>query len=133
MIFLHSSKAFGYVWHKGLLAQLPMFDLHCTLIKLIASFLSQNLIGMRVDGFHSKPHSINSGIPKGSVISPIMFILFIGDPLSSISSNIYSFADDTYLCSSLSSNPQHLAYSNVSPCDGTLASLLIGYLTNIEK
>ena len=44
-------------------------------------------IAIRVDCFLSKPHSINSGVPQESVISPVIFILFINDLLSSISSS----------------------------------------------
>ena len=127
------SKAFDCVWHKGLLAKLPMFGLHPTFITWIASFLSGRSIAIRVDGFFSRAHSINSGVPQGSVISPVLFILFITDVLSSTSSSIFSFADDTYVSSSFLSNPQHLAYSDVSPHRNTSASLLTNDLTNVDR
>ena len=133
MISLDISKAFDLVWHKDLLAKLPMFGLHHTLIKWISSFLSDRSIAIRVDGNLSNPHSIYSGVPQGSVSSPVLFILFINDLLSFTSSNIFSFAHDTYLSSSFSSNPQHLAYSNISPYRNTSASLLTNDLTNVEK
>ena len=133
MVSLDISKALARIWHKGLLAKLPMCDLHHTLIKWISSFLSDRSIAIRVDGYLSNPHSINSGVPQGSVISPFLFILFINDLLSSTSSSIFSFTDDTYLSSSFSSNPQHLAYSNISPFRITSASFLTNDLTNVEK
>ena len=133
MISLDISKAFDRVWHKGLLAKLPMFGLHHTLITWISSFLSDRSIAIRVDGYLSKHHSINSGVPQGSVISPVLFILFINDLLSITYSSIFSFADDTYLSSSFSSSPQHFAYSNISPYRNTSASLLTNDLTNVEK
>ena len=80
-----------------------------------------------------RPHSINSGVPQGSVISPVRFILFINDLLSSTSSSIFSFADETYLCSYFLSHPQHLAYSDVSPHRNTSASLFTNDLTNVER
>ena len=129
----HISKAFDRVWHKGLLAKLPKFGLHHSLIKWISSFLSDKSIAIRVDGYLSNPHSIKSGVSKGSVVSPVLFILFINDLLSSTSSSIFSFADDTYLSSSFSSNPQHLEYSNISPYRNTSASLLTNDLTIVEK
>ena len=58
---LDTSKAFDHVSHKCLLAKLPMFGLHRTLIKWISSFLSDRSIAIRVDGYLSNPHSINSG------------------------------------------------------------------------
>ena len=124
VISLDISKAFDRVWHKGLLAKLPMFGLHHTLIKWISNFLSDRSIAIRVDSYLSNPHSINSGVPQSSVISPFLFILFIDDLLSSTSSSIFSFADDTCLSSSFSSNSQHLAYSNISLYHNTSASLL---------
>ena len=133
MISLDISKAFDRIWHKGLLVKLSMFGLHHTLIKWISSFLSDRSIAIRVDGYLSNPHSINSGVPQGSVISPVLFILFINDLLSSTSSSIFSFDDDTYLSSSFPSNPRHLAYSNISPYRNTSASLLTNDLTNVEK
>ena len=105
-----------------------MFGLHHTLIKWISSFLSNTSIAIRVDGYLSDPHSINSGVPQGSVISPVLFILFINDLLSSTSSSIY-----TYLSSSFSYNPEHLVYSNISPYRNTSASILTNDLTNVEK
>ena len=132
MISLDISKAFDRVWPKGLLAKLPMFGLHNNLIKWIASFLSNRSIAIRVDGFLSEPHSINSGVPQGSVILPVLFILFINDLLSSKSSSIYSFADYTYLSSSFSSNSPNLSHSNVSSYRNTSASLLTNDLSTIE-
>ena len=74
VISLDISKAFDRVWHKGLLAKLPMFGLHHTLIKWIYSFLSDRSIAIRVDGYLPNPHSLNSGVPQGSVISPVLHL-----------------------------------------------------------
>ena len=132
MISLDISKAFALVWHKGLLAKLPMFDLNPTLNTWIVSFLSGRSISVRVDGL-SSPHFTNSGVPQGSVTSPAPFILFINDLLSSTSPSIFSFADGTYLSLSFSYNPQHLVYSNISPHRNTSAPLLTNDLTNVER
>ena len=133
VISLNISKAFDRIWNKGLLSKLQMFGPHHTPIKWISSFLSDRSIAIRVDGYLSIPHYINSDVPQGSVISPVLFILFINDLLSSISSSIFFFADDTYLISSFSSNPPHLAYSNNSLYRNTSASLLTNDMTNVEK
>ena len=132
VIYHDISNAFDGAWDIGPLAKLPMFGLHNNLIKWIASFLSDRSIAIRVDGFLTEPHSINSGVPQGSVISPVLFILFINDLYSSTSSSIYSFADDTYLSSSFPSNPQNLSYSNVSSYRNTSASLLTNDMSTID-
>ena len=82
VISLDISKAFDRVWHKGLLTKLPMSGLNQTLINWIGSFLSDRSIAVRVDGFLSNLHSINAGVPQGSVISPVLFVLFINDLLT---------------------------------------------------
>ena len=101
VISLDISKDVDRNWHKGLLAKLTKHALHHSLIKWISSFLSDRSIAFRVGGYLSNPHSINSSVPQGSVISPVLFVLFINDFLSSTSSSIFSFADDTYLRSSV--------------------------------
>ena len=53
VISLDIFKAFDHVWHKGLLAKLPIFGLNQTLINGIGSFLSDRSIAVRVDGFLS--------------------------------------------------------------------------------
>ena len=113
VIFLDISKAFDHIWHKGLLPKLPMFGLHPTLITWIASFLSGWSVAIRVDGFLSRPHSINSGVSQGSVISPALFILFISDLLFSTSSSIFSFARLFYLI--LNTLPILMFHRTVTP------------------
>ena len=133
MISLDISKAFDRVWHKGLLAKLPMFGLNQTLIYWIGSFLSDRSIAVRVDGFLSNLHSINAGVPQVSVISPVLFILFINDLLTSTSSSIYSFADDTFLTSSFSFNRNDHPSTDTQLHRNISASLLSNDQTVIEK
>ena len=133
VISLDISRAFDRIWHKGLLAKLPMFGLHHTLINWIGSFLSDRSIAVRVDGFLPNLHSINSAVSQGSVISPVLIILFINDLLTSTSSSIHSFADDTFLSSSFSFNPNDHASTDIQLHRNISASLLSNDLTVIEK
>ena len=110
-----------------------MFGLNQTLINWIGSFLSDRSVAVRVDGFLSNLHSINAGVPQDSVISPVLFILFINDLLTSTSSSIHSFADDTFLSFSLSFNPNDHASTDIQLHRNISASLLSNYLTVIEK
>ena len=116
----------------------PLFLLLCfilvvILINWIGSFLSDRSIAIRVDGFLSNLHSINAGVPQGSVISPVLFILFINDLLTSTFSSIHSFADDTFLSSSFSFNPNDHASTDIQLHRNISASLLSNDLTVIEK
>ena len=139
VISLDISKAFDCVWHKGLLAKLPMFGLHHIILIWIGSFLSDRSIAVRVDGFLSNLNSINAGVPQGSVISPVLLILFIifihiiNDLLTSTPSSIHSFADDTFLSSTFSFNPNDHASTDIQLHRNTSASLLSNDLTVIDK
>ena len=110
-----------------------MLGLHHTLINWIGSFLSDRSIAVRVDGFLSNLHSINAGVRQGSVISPVLFILFINDLLTSTSSSIHSFADDTFLSSSFSFNLNDHASTDIQLHRNISASLISNDLTVIEK
>ncbi len=72
-------KAFDRVWHKSLLSKLPSCGFYPSLCTFVSSFLSGRSISAVVDGYCSKPKSINSGVPHGSVLSPTLFLLFIND------------------------------------------------------
>ena len=133
MISLDISKAFDRDWHKGLFTKLPMYGLNQTLIKWIGSFLSNRSIAVRVDGFLSNLRSINDCVPQRSVISPVLFILFINDRLTSTSSSIHSFAGDTFLSSSFSFNSNDHASTDIQLNRNISASLLSNDLTVIEK
>ena len=102
----------------------------------LGSVLSDRPIAVRVDGFLSNLHSIDAGVPQGSVISPvlfILFILFINDLLTSTSSSIHSFADDTFLGSSFLFNANDHASTDIPLYRNIPASLLSNDLTVIEK
>ncbi len=88
------SKAFDRVWHKSLLSKLPSYGFYPSLCTFISSFLSGRSISAVVDVYCSKPKSISSGVPQGSVLSPTLFLLFNND-LSITECPIYSYADDS--------------------------------------
>jgi len=106
VVALDISKAFDRVWHKALLAKLPSFGFTPSITKLIASFLSNRSISVVVDGATSSSFPVSSGVPQGSVLSPTLFLLFINGLLSSSSSPIHSYADDSTLHKSSSFNSQ---------------------------
>ena len=104
-----------------------------TLIKWIRSFLSDRSIAIREDGFLSNLHLINTGVPQGSVISPVLLILFINGLLTSTSSCIHSFAGNTFISFSFSFNPNDHASTDIKLHRNISASLLSNDLTVTEK
>ena len=83
-----------------------------------------------MDGFLYNLHSINAGVLQGSGISLVLFILFINDLLTSTSSSIHSFADDTFLSSSFSFNPNDHASTDIPIHRNISPSLLSNDLSN---
>ncbi len=95
-VALGISKALDRVWHKSLLSKLPSNGFYPSLCTFISSFLSGRSISAVVDSYCSKPNSINSSVPQGSVLSPTLFLLFIND-ISITECSIHSYADDSTL------------------------------------
>ena len=96
-VALDISKAFDRVWHKALISKLPSYGFYPSLCSFLSSFLSGRSISAVVDGHCSSPKSINSGVPQGSVLAPLLFLLFINDLLNLTQCPIHSYADDSTL------------------------------------
>ncbi|GFV12199.1 RNA-directed DNA polymerase from mobile element jockey [Trichonephila clavipes] len=92
------TKAFDKIWHDGLLIKLIRLDFPAPLIKSIHSFLSNRSFRVRVDRIlPSRP--IRSGLPQGSLSSPLLFTLYVNDIPQTDSSHLAMFADDTAVIS----------------------------------
>ena len=98
VIYLDFRKAFDTVPHRRLIGKLKAYHINDSLIEWIECFLSDRQQMVTVNGQHSEWQEVLSGIPQGSVLGPILFIVFINDlPLSLKSSEGFMFADDTKL------------------------------------
>ena len=91
---LDFSKAFDKVPHQPLLEKLKHCNLHPDAVGWISSFLNNRTQNVVVDGFSSKESPVLSGVPQGSVLGPVLFLIFINDIADDISSAIRLFADD---------------------------------------
>ncbi|GFX09265.1 probable RNA-directed DNA polymerase from transposon X-element [Trichonephila clavipes] len=77
ILFLDIAKAFDKIWHDGLLIKLIRLDFPPPLNKSIHSFLSDRSFRVRVDKTLSSPRPIRSGLPQGSLSSPLLFTLYV--------------------------------------------------------
>lgn len=96
-ILFDISKAFDKVWHAGLIYKLINLKVPHYLIKFVKNFLTGRSFTVNVNGKASGSYPISCGVPQGSVLGPILFLVFIGDiPLSLSKRRSYSllFADD---------------------------------------
>ena len=104
-IYLDYAKAFDKVDHKLLLRKLRLYGIHPKIVKWIESFLSDRKQSVVVDGYHSFLSLILSGVPQGTVLGPILFLIFINDIENCILHSIVRcFADDTRISIAVSNS-----------------------------
>ena len=89
------SAAFDKCWHKGLLAKLKQAKVEESCFILLKSYLSNRFQCTVVDGVKSQFKEIQAGIPQGSKLGPILWLLYVNDIIEDIESEILLFADDT--------------------------------------
>ena len=98
VIYLDYAKAFDKVDHDLLLKKLRKYGIHEKVIDWIQSFLSDRTQTVVINGVHSFIAIIISGVPQGTVLGPILFIIFINDIGGCVKHSIVRcFADDTRL------------------------------------
>ena len=88
-------KAFDSVPHKRLLGKLSSNRIEGTIQRWIKAFLVGRRQRVAVKRAYSRWANVLSGIPQGSILSHILFVLYINDLPETVTSHIYMFADDT--------------------------------------
>ena len=98
-VFLDVSSAFDKVWHNGLIAKLNQIGVNDTFLHTIRSYINGRKQIVVVDGIKSDTLEIKAGVPQGSRLGPLLFIIYLNDIITEIESDILIFADDTSLLS----------------------------------
>ena len=94
-VFLDISKAFDKIWLPGLIFKIKSFGISGDLLELIKNFLSSRFQTVLLNGQTSEWEKINAGVPQGSILGPLFFLI-LSDGTSSI---VNLFADDTSIVS----------------------------------
>ena len=98
-IFLDISKAFDKVWHEGLIYKLRLYGFSGDLLSLLIIFLTNRKQRVVLNGQNSSWADIKAGVPQGSILGPLFFLLYINDLTENLDSNPKLFADNTSLFS----------------------------------
>ena len=116
-IFLDIEKAFDRVWHNGLHYELLHMNAPALLPRWISSFLRNRTVKVRILGHTSREIAINYGVPQGSPISPLLFLLYMSKLPNLLPNNRRSlFADDFMIYSESSITRSHLIQFNLYGC-----------------
>ena len=99
-IFLDLAKAFDSVSHNILLRKLKCYGIRGKALDLFSSYLTSRSQFVKLpNGTKSSLTGVDFGVPQGSILGPILFLLFINDLTNASEFYIKLFADDTFLCS----------------------------------
>ena len=106
VIYTDFEKAFDKVPHKRLLSKLKSYKINGNIIKWIESFLLSRKQRVKINGVFSNWQNVLSGIPQGSVLGPLLFIIYINDlvEVCSQGSRLFLYADDAKIFKHISND-----------------------------
>ena len=96
-VYLDISKAFDRVWHDGLVYKLKRCSVSGRLLSLVQSFLKDRKQRTVLNGQCSTWGDISAGVPQGSILGPLFFLVYINDLTRDLKCSVKLFADDTSL------------------------------------
>ena len=107
IVYLNLAKAFGKVPHQRLLDKLKAYGIHhAKLHAWIAGWLVGRRQRVCLQGECSLWRWVLSGVPQGSVLGPVLFLIFIDDLEDGIRNMVYKFADDTKVLAQVQSDAE---------------------------
>jgi hypothetical protein len=131
VIYIDFKKAFDSVPHRRLLHKLEMFGISGILLKWLNSFLTNRTQCVSVNGSSSVWSDVLSGVPQGSVLGPLLFILYIDDLPLRITSDILLFADDVKIWKAISTpDDSKILQENLDALQNWSANWLLQFNTN---
>ena len=98
MILVDLQKAFDTLDHRVLLEKMKHFGLWASVIKWVESYLSNRKFLVCIDNIFSEAGTLKYGVPQGSILGPLLFLLYVNDlPQSLSDAGSYLYADGTYI------------------------------------
>lgn len=112
VVYTDFSKAFDRLDHGKLLQKLASFGLTHSFINFFESYLTNRYLTVQYRGFYSVNITATSGVPQGSVLGPLLFIIFIDDIIEDLQCKSLLYADDLKLFTSINNIEDCIALQN---------------------
>ena len=87
-VFLDNSNAFGKVWHQGLLCKLKQNSISGSSLETLTDFLKDRKQRVVLNGQSSSWANIEAGAPQGSILGPLLFLIYINYLPDNLSTNV---------------------------------------------
>ena len=97
IVFFDITKAFDKVWHEGLMVKLKKAGISGSLLEWLKDYLMNRNQRVVLNGQCSSWGPLKAGVPQGSVLGPLLFLIYINDIANIVNSHIRLFADDVTL------------------------------------
>ena len=120
LILFDFSKAFDVVNHSLLLDKLKQLGVGGNLLDWICCFLTGRQMRVSVSGSLSDPKQVKSGVPPGSVLGPILFLVYVNHVPSAISSRFKIFADDLKIYLKIKHKNSYNLVTGISSCQNDI-------------
>ena len=85
------------MWSKGIIHKLKVIGIYGEILDILSSFLDDRQQRVTLDGESSDWANVEAGVPQGSIIGPILFLIHINNLIKVVGSDIRIFADDTFI------------------------------------
>ena len=95
IVFLDVTKAFDHIYHDGLLYKLQAIGVRGSLLTWFQSYLTDRKQRVVINARESSWRKVNAGVPQGSILGPLLFLIYVSDMTEGIISDSSAFADDT--------------------------------------
>ena len=97
LILIHLQKAFDTIDHKVLLEKMECIGFLEKVISWLESYLSGRIFKFNIDKKFSDPGNVTCGVPQGSILGPLLFLLYINDISQGMKCDLFLYTNDTNL------------------------------------
>ena len=135
LVFCDISKAFDRVWHEGIIFKLRKLGIKGPLLTWFEDYLGNGYQTVIVRGQNSKWGLLKAGVPQGSVLGPLLFLVYINDIVEGLNCEIKLFADDTtiYITYNNHKIAENLLNENLAKINDWAQQWLVSFSPNKTK